>query len=581
MKLPNYNLLFIFIFSVCSPSEKKLDSLLTFVDNDGSPRIVYASPNMGEKNLARTASVSVLFSKEMNINSCVQSFSITPNTLGFFDLSDLSLKFTPSSLLSYGSYTYTITKNCESKDGKDLNDVFSANFSVGEAVNAGSNPQVTGLFIAAGVVADCNAGIAGRVNFLGSDYTNVCMGNPTVNEIEVVFDKPMEPSSVISAIQINPSISANFVWTSSTQLRVIPDRPLSGNIRYSVTIAASAADSLGNRLLSPVFKSFLVGSENLVPAATSITIANGTLADCLAGIGTLTNIIGTSVTNGCLGNPNANPIVIDFDRPMNRSITESSISISPQLTGTFLWSMADARVTFTPDAKLVYGTRYTISVNKNAISANNINMSQNISYSFIAGGAIGDAPVVQSVGVASQGCANSFPGTGSATGGSWVLPQCFWDNSLPILSPTSYHFRAGDDGSGDTGETDACADVNTDNFKLIFSKYMDMNTTLNAVRLRRMSPPSTIVQLTSWVWKDCQATFPFGCRVLELSFAEQEASCNALQFGNTNTQGDFNLMRSDDTPAGFPFYMITVDTSAKDTMGASLQSNFNFTMEAK
>ncbi|TGK77519.1 hypothetical protein EHQ24_19125 [Leptospira noumeaensis] len=581
MKLVGCNLFLLFFFNVCSPSGKNLDSLLTFVDGDGSPRIVVASPTMGEKNLPRNVSISVLFSVPMNINSCVQSFSIAPNTLGFFDLSDLTLKFTPSSLLAFGSYTYTITKNCESKEGTDLKDVFSANFSVGEAVNAGSNPQITGVFVSAGTVADCNAGIANRVNVLSSDYINVCMGSPTTNEIEVVFDRAMDPSSVISAIQISPNISANFVWPSANHLRIVPDRPLNGNIRYSVTVSAAAADTLGSRLLSPVFKSFLVGSENLVPTATSITIANGTLADCLSGIGTITNILVTSVTNGCLGNPTVNPIVIDFDRPMNRSITESAISISPSLTGTFLWSMADARVTFTPDAKLVYGTRYTLTVNKNAISANEINVSQNISYSFIAGGAIGDAPVVQSIGVVSQGCSNTFPGTGSVTGGNWLMPQCFWDNSLPMLGPTSYYFRSGDDGNGDFNIPDACADVNTDNFKLIFSKYMDTNTTLNAVRLRRMSPPSTIVQLSSWVWRDCQATFPFGCRVLELAFAEQEASCNDSLFGNALTSGDFNLMRSDNAPAGFPFYMITVDTSAKDTMGASLQSNFNFTMEAK
>ncbi|TGK45442.1 Ig-like domain-containing protein [Leptospira bouyouniensis] len=574
MKLIIYNLLILLFFSFCRPDGKNLDSLLTFVDDDGSPRIVYAFPGMGEKNLARNTSLSILFSKAMNINTCVQSFSITPNTIGFFDLSDISLKFTPSSLLSYGSYTYTITKNCESKDGIDLKDVYSANFSVGEAVIAGSNPQVSGVVVSAGSIADCNAGIATRVNVLGSDYVNVCMGSPTINEIEVVFDRPMEQSSVISAIQITPNLSANFIWSSPSSLRIVPDRPFNAGVRYSVTIAASAADSLGNRLLSPLFKSFLVGSENLVPSVSSITVANGTLADCLAGIATTSNILATSVTNGCLGNPINNPVIIDFDRAMNRSITESAVSISPTITGTFLWSIADTRLTFTPDAKFNYGTRYTVTITRNAISANEINISQNLSYSFIAGGAIGDAPVVQSIGVVSQGCSNSFPGTGSVTGGNWLLPQCFWDNSLPILGPTSYQFRAGDDGSGAT----SCADVNTDNFKLVFSKYMDLNTTLNAVRLRRVSPPSTIIQLSSWIWKDCQATFPFGCRVLELSFSEQEASCNGLLFGSS---GDFNLMRSDNTPAGFPFYMITVDTSAKDTLGASLQSNFNFTMEAK
>lgn len=581
MKIKVYILFLLASFNFCDPANKKLDTLLTFVDNDASPRITYASPAMSEKNLGRDVNISVFFSKEMNINSCVQSFSITPNAIGFFDLSNFSLKFIPSSLLPYGSYTYTITKNCESKDGKDLTDVYSANFSVGEAINAGSNPQVMGIFVSAGTVAECNGGIANKANILTSDYVNVCMGNSTVNEFEVVFDKPMDQSSVISAIQITPNISTNFVWSSASSLRIIPDRPLNGNVRYTVSIAMSATDYLGNRLLSPTIKSFLVGSQNLVPAITSLTVASGTLADCLAGLGVGADISVTSVNNGCMGNPISNPIVFDFDRPMNRTITESSISFAPSITGTFVWSLADARLTFTPDAKFNYGTRYTVTINRNALSANDINLSQNLSYSFIAGGAIGDVPVIQSIGVASQGCANAFPGTGSATGGNWLLPQCFWDNSLPMLGPSSYFFRSGDDGSGASNLTNACIDVNTDNFKIIFSKYMDLNSTLNAVRLRRISPPSTIVQLSSWVWKDCQATFPFGCRVLELSFSEQEASCNGLLFGNAATLGDFNLMRSDNTPAGFPFYMLTVDTSAKDTMGAALQSNFSFTLEAK
>lgn len=569
------------LFEQCNSDSNNLGSLLTFVDNDGSPRIVFASPAMGERNLERNVSISVLFSKSMNITSCVQSFTITPSTLGFFDLSALSLKFTPSNLLPYGSYTYSITKNCESTDGIDLKDVFSVNFSVGEAATAGSNPQILGIFVSAGTVLECNTGSALRVNILNSDYTNVCMGNPAVNEIEILFDRAMDQSTVIAAFQLNPNLSANFNWSSSTILRIVPDRPLNGNTRYSLSIGASATDLLGNRLLSPVFKSFLVGTENLVPNIASLTVASGTLADCLSGIGINSNLLVTPVTNACLGNPINNTFIFDFDRAMNRTITESAISISPSITGTFVWSLADTRLTFTPDARLIYGNRYTININKSAISANEINLSQNLSYSFIAGGAIGDAPIIQAVGVASQGCANSFPGTGSATGGNWVSPQCFWDSSLPILSPSSYYFRAGDDGTGDLNLPDACADVNTDNFKLIFSKYMDTNTTLNAVRLRRISPPSTIVQLSSWNWSDCQAVFPFGCRVLELAFAEQEASCNDTIFGNTTTQGDFNLMRSDNTFPGYPYYMITVDTSAKDTLGASLQSNFNFTMEAK
>ncbi|MDF3821462.1 Ig-like domain-containing protein [Leptospira sp. 96542] len=576
MKILQFIILALVLY--CNSSKSDPSSILTFLGNDDSPKILIASPSMGQKNLQRNVGIDILFSKPMNINSCVQSFSITPNVLGYFDLSDITLKFTPSNLLAYGSYTYLITKNCESKDGDDLKDVFSVNFSVGESAEAGNNPQVVSLFVSAGSVADCNGGLANRINFLQSDITNVCMGNPSINELEIVFDRSMDQSSVISAVQFSPSISANFVWNSTTSLRVIPDRPLNPNTRYTVSVSAVASDAFGNRILSPVIKSFYVGSNNLVPNLSSISVPSGTLADCLAGIGISTDIIANSVTNGCLGNPTISDFVLLFDRPMDRALTQSAVTFSPSLTGTFSWAIGDTQLTFVPDAKLIYGNRYTVTVNRNAISTNEINLSQNLSYSFIAGGAIGDAPFVQAVGVASQSCSDSFPGVGSATGGNWLLGQCYWDSSLPMLNASSYTYRAGDDG---TVGNSTCADVNTDNFKLIFSKYMDTNSTLNAVRLRRISPPSTIVQLSSWIWKDCQATFPFGCRVLELSFAEQEASCNGSLFGNAGTSGDFNLMRTDNSPIGYPYYLISVDTFAKDTLGVQLQSTFNFTVEGK
>ncbi|HNM05740.1 MAG TPA: hypothetical protein PKK05_22685, partial [Leptospiraceae bacterium] len=104
---------------------------------------------------------------------------------------------------------------------------------------------------------------------------------------------------------------------------------------------------------------------------------------------------------------------------------------------------------------------------------------------------------------------------------------------------------------------------------------------MNYVRLDRVSPPFTTIRLASWEWTDCQASYPFGCRVLTLIYSEQEASCNGALFGNGTTGGDFNLMRTDNMPAGVPVYTLTVGSGARDANGISIGTDFRFSMEGK
>ncbi|MDX1957394.1 MAG: Ig-like domain-containing protein, partial [Leptospiraceae bacterium] len=327
--------------------------------------------------------------------------------------------------------------------------------------------------------------------------------------------------------------------------------------------------------------SFIAGGTTPFNPLLSMNTNFGTLAACNAGTGVLNDFLANpTLTNGCLGNPTTNPIVINFSFPMDPIPTQSALTISPSISGTFAWTVGNTVLTFTPDSKLNYGTRYTVTLGALAKTSNGIPVSSSTSTSFVVGSVI-TSPAVQAFGVSSQGCSATFPGIGSAIGANWASPTCYWDSSLAIQTPSFYTFRAGDTGSGSTGSPLSCADANTDNFKIIFNSYMDLNSTVNAVRLRRLSPPTTSIQLASWQWTDCQGTFPFGCRVLTVVFAEQEASCNGTLFGNAATGGDFNLLRTDNMPVGSPFYLLSVDTTAKDTSGVSLPSTFNFSMEGK
>lgn len=191
-------------------------------------------------------------------------------------------------------------------------------------------------------------------------------------------------------------------------------------------------------------------------------------------------------------------------------------------------------------------------------------------------------PAVQAVGLESQGCSNTYPGTGSASGGDHTLGSCWWDSGLAVLSPTNYEFRGGDDGTGGPTLTNACTpDVTSDNFRVIFSQYMDPATTANAITLTRLSGTSTQIRAATHVWTDCQSVSPFGCRVITISFAEAEASCNGpANFGDNSTGGDFNLGQTDaPAVANFPLYRLEVDTTASSAEGTNLGTTFAFDVE--
>lgn len=568
--------------SSCKNINADAQKLLTLLPNQNSPKILSAVPGMGDKGLPKTQKIVILFDRAMNINSCVQSFSTSPSVSGYFDLTDYSLTFTPTVLWNLGTYSYTLTKNCESKDGNDLESIHTASFSVGDPMTAGSFPEVSSVTVGVGSIVECDEGQVIQKDILDEELTNVCMGSPKVNPIVFNFSRAMDKTSTNAALIFSPPISYRSQWVSDSQLKILPDLPFIHRSRISFNLSTSAKDMLGMSILIPIAGSFFVGTGNLVPILTRLDGMVGSLSDCSQGSATLTDLKNQNITNVCIGNPNSNTFTFHFSKSMQDARTQSSITFFPSLSGRYEWSTDRKVLSFLTDLKLTYGTRYSIVLGSGAISEDGIFIESTSTHSFTAGGSVSNAPQVQAIGVATQGCASSLPGSGNPLGANWLSNTCFWDNSLPILNPSAYRFRAGDSGNGNLHLTTDCADVESDNFRIIFSNFMEMNSTVNAIRLRRLSPPSSVIQLSKWNWDDCQSSPPFGCRVINLAFAELEASCNGTSsFGNGTTGGDFNLQRSDHTLAGFPYYMISVDVSAKDINQVPLSQPFQFSMEAK
>jgi hypothetical protein len=274
-----------------------------------------------------------------------------------------------------------------------------------------------------------------------------------------------------------------------------------------------------------------------------------------------------------IGVPNTQVVQVYFDKTMNSQRCISAFSISPSIVG--YTTVVDQVLTFAPNSIFNTGT-YTMTVTRDCEDTTGRDLAQTFQSSFYVGAPLAVAPRVVAVGLESQGSGCSVLGSvGSATGGDWTATRCFWDESLPLLNPSSYQFRGGDDG---TSLPSACADQTTDNFRLIFNNYMIPSVTTNAISLSRISPPTTFIRLSTYVWSDCQAVAPYGCRAVTLVYSEQEATCNGVgSFGSAF--GDFNLSVTAGSPANFPLYLLQVSTSAQDVNNRNPASSFAFGME--
>ena len=78
-------------------------------------------------------------------------------------------------------------------------------------------------------------------------------------------------------------------------------------------------------------------------------------------------------------------IKITFNRIMNKEVTESSFSISPDVNGTFSWENGDKTLVFTPILPYEKSTKYIVNISDKAASKWNIALDSSYSFSFITG----------------------------------------------------------------------------------------------------------------------------------------------------------------------------------------------------
>lgn len=288
-------------------------------------------------------------------------------------------------------------------------------------------------------------------------------------------------------------------------------------------------------------------------------------------------VVSSVPVSGATGISGDQTIYVLFNKTIDSNKCSAAFSISPSTTGST--RAAGNALEFNPDKDLSDGS-YTYTISKDCEDLESRDLFREYSATFSVGP--GSSPAVQAIGLESQSCPTTAPGSGSAVGGNHTLGSCWWDSSLSILSPTNYEFRGGDTGAGALGSPVDCADVNTDNIRIFFTSYMDPSTTISAISLTRQSPPATQIKIANFTWTDCNGSNPYGCKVVTIQFAELEASCNGTAaYGNLGTNGDFNLSCTTcpAAVADFPIYLLEVDTTARSTGGVNMDDTFSFSFE--
>jgi len=189
------------------------------------------------------------------------------------------------------------------------------------------------------------------------------------DSVLVGFEEPMDPESVVAALQLVPAHAASLSWNEDrTQLSIAPEQRWRADEGYLVVVGASATTAAGDVLAAPRQFSFstqtapvvsdfqiqLAGVELPAAAQADTAVAALRLEHDLSEERTL------SPDETARDVSAVSSIRISFTGPMSHSDVEEHFTITPAVAGELSWSGPD--LIFTPAERLQPGGRYTISL---------------------------------------------------------------------------------------------------------------------------------------------------------------------------------------------------------------------------
>lgn len=325
--------------AVATPAPVQIDPS----EIDWTPQLIDSSPSLGEEVLLDGA-ITLRFDQPMNQNSVEAAFSVAPTEGGQKVSGNFSwprpdtMVFTPQeSYARRQTYRVQIKETAASSNGLTLD------------VPIELILQTVGALEVSQIIPSDGSGEV-----------------QTDGAITVLFNRPVVPlassgqqADLPQPIRIEPAVSGQGEWTSTSIYRFVPDEPLAGATTYRIATVDELADIVGVGLERPFTSQF----TTLSPAV--VTIQPDSNAQLV---------------------PTA-PITITFNMPMDRATTEAALSLRgtdvPAPSFAFEWLENDRIVQMTPQEPLALATAYQLQIDNSARAANgeaSLGQSETIAY---------------------------------------------------------------------------------------------------------------------------------------------------------------------------------------------------------
>ena len=305
--------------AVATPAPIQIDP----EDIDWAPQVIYSSPAPGEDVLLDGA-ITIRFDQPMNQTAVESAFTITPvddtqKVSGNFSWPRTdTLVFTPQTdYQRRQTYRVYIDETAASSNGLTLD------------VPIELTLQTVGALEVSQIIPN-----DGSIDV------------QTDGAITVLFNRPVVPlvssgqqADLPQPLVIEPAVSGQGEWTSTSIYRFVPDEPLAGATTYRLAIDDGLTDVLGVGLERPFTAQFTTLKPDIV------TIEPDSNADFV---------------------PTA-PITITFNMPMDRATTEAALSLrgdgeTAAANLAFEWLENDRVVQMTPQDLLALDTQYQLQV---------------------------------------------------------------------------------------------------------------------------------------------------------------------------------------------------------------------------
>lgn len=399
-------LLILILFINCGYAEEKLKNIFPKLlprlpEETPPPKVIGSFPSSDSSNVPIDSPVHILFSKEIDKQSCISSVNIQPPVTGQYSFEGNKMIFQPYPGFRKGmTYTINISRRCEDKEGRDLEKPFSLIFSTSGDTLPAKLIRVSARKHSSGCdLADPNSAI---INYDTNTYENkeVCKNSSLTFE----FSRAMNRGSVESNLMVSGGVSGTYIWSNDFKtMRFIPLEDFENGGTYIVSLAPKAEDLSGNFLDKTNSFTFTVGNEVQKP---SVVLRDGFIKNtgsCSPGIlassiktDGIMNVIG--ICSGSESGAVNSPIYIHFSESMDKGSVETSFSVQPPISGMKTWSIslnpkcgstgscsADSLLIFTPNENWKNGNSYTISIQKSAKDTAGNSISNSDSFTFTVG----------------------------------------------------------------------------------------------------------------------------------------------------------------------------------------------------